>query len=369
MHQIILMKSIPFMLMAALVVNTAVAQVSITTSDLPVPGDTLRYSIVDPTSFNADLYATGANTRWNFTGLVVTQQGLDQYKFALQVNPLYGASLPLGAYGYKVADTFGSGLGGLPLPIQLPVTITEVYNFYAQKTNPAIFSIEGFAAKINGIGLPAAYRDADEMYYLPLNYGNYDSSDFYLKIQLPTLGGLVQAGTRKTWVDGWGTITTPYFTTPVDCIRLRSMLDEIDTVEFSPLPPIGLPRMTIEYKWLVPGDHYPALWVTTMVVAGMETITSVRYRDSYIPTGVQEYNAGKKIVTLSVYPNPASDVVSFELPGGRAHYTIEMFDIIGKLVKTEQDNYQVSIDQFPSGTYLARVTFEDGVGYASFVKQ
>lgn len=48
--------------------NAAMAQITITASDMPVAGDTLRYSLMaDATSI--DLSQAGANVDWDFSWL------------------------------------------------------------------------------------------------------------------------------------------------------------------------------------------------------------------------------------------------------------------------------------------------------------
>lgn len=354
-------KLIPLIMLAF--TTTAQAQITITVTDMPVVGDTLRYSTTIPLGFNINLNDTGANKVWNFDTMTPVAQRVDAYKTALQVNPLYAVTISPNAYGYKVADTFGAA------GMQLPISITDVYTFFSKKTNPARYVAEGFGAKVSGVGVPANYSDEDEWYYLPLAYGNDNTSDYFLNIQLPSVGSIKQDGTRKTTVDAWGTIKTPFFTTAVNCIRVRSEINEIDSVQFSPLPAFGLPRNSVDYKWLVQGEHYPALWITTTVVAGNETISNVRYRDSYRPLSIQEQGAGNTISKLEVYPNPANDYVQIAIPTGRELYTVEVFDIQGKLMAHQQSTNRINTATYAAGNYMVRVTFEDGTAYAPFVKQ
>lgn len=359
-------KFLPLLLLA--LANIADAQVTITVADLPVAGDTLRYSEMDPFALSINLADIGTNKTWDFSAVLWSNtQGVDEYKTVMQVNPIYAAVLSASAYGYKVADTFGAGQGGIPLPIPLPVNITDVYTFYGKKSSPNRFVAEGFAASVSGTGIPAAYNDEDELYFLPLAYGNYDSSGYRLRIQIPTLGTMVQDGYRKTWVDGWGTIKTPYFTTPVNCIRIRTEINEIDSIQVAPLPAVGIPRIAVDYKWLVPGEHYPALWVSTTVTAGQETPTAVRYRDGYKPASIQKTKQAV-IAKAEAYPNPATDHVFFSIPAQAQQYVIEVFDMQGKLVAVQQNNNRVPVSGLAPGNYITRITAGSYNGYASFEK-
>lgn len=352
-------------LLSFLLIGTAFfanAQVSITANDMPVNGDTLRYSTTLAVGFNINLNDTGANKVWNFDTLTSMLQRVDEYKSALQVSIAYGIISPI-AYGYKVADTLG--LGGTPLPI----TVTEVYTFFSKKNSPSRFVAEGFGARISGTPVPAVYSNEDEWYYFPLNYGNNDTSDFYLKVQVPSVGSLVQEGDRYTNVDAWGTIKTPFFTTPQNCIRVRTEVVAVDSVQVSPLPAIGIPRRTVDYKWLVPGEHYPALWITTTITGSTETITAVRYRDSYRPSSIQDAAKGNTISRLDIYPNPATDDTKISIPGNISEYTVEVYDMQGRVLIRVQNTDVINIAELVPGNYLVRLSYENGVGYAPMVKQ
>lgn len=346
-------------------IGNAHAQVTITANDMPVNGDTLRYSTTIALGFNINLNDTGANKVWNFDTLTPMLQRVDEYKSVLQVNPVYALVITSPtAYGYKVADTLG--LGSSPLP----VTVTEVYTFFNKKNNPSPrFVAEGFGARISGTPVPAIYSNEDEWYFFPLDYGNDDTSDFHLKVQVPSVGSLVQSGDRFTKTDAWGTIKTPFFTTPQNCIRVRSEVVAVDSVQISPLPAIGIPRRTVDYKWLIPGEHYPALWITTTVTGSTETITAVRYRDSYRPSSIQDAGTGKAVSRLEVYPNPATNQLRLNIPATEPQYIVEVFDLTGRIVISTQDSNVVDVTSLAAGNYLVRVSFDNGVAYAPFAKQ
>ncbi len=354
------MKKLYMLLAAALITTATQAQITITASDMPVNGDTLRYSLSATTTSSVNLNDTGANKTWAYTFTPIAQR-VDEYKTATKVNITYGLTISPTAYGYKVADTFA------PPGMSLPINITEVYNFFNKKSGPSRFVTEAFAAKISGVPIPANYSDEDEVYFFPLAYGNEDSSDFFLNVAIPTVGSIKLDGYRKTKVDGWGTITTPYYTTPQNCIRVRSEIVEVDSFQVSSLPAIGIPRRTREYKWLINGEHYPALWITTTVVANIETITAVRYRDKYRSLSVADRSAA--VSSLSIYPNPATDAVYITIPKGEVQYVVEVFDMQGKRVATQYNSSVINTGDLPAGNYIIRASFDDGIATAQFVKE
>jgi hypothetical protein len=215
----------------------------------------------------------------------------------------------------------------------------------------------------------ATYTYPDAWYLFPLNYNDIDSTPFELNFGLASMGGIKQKGYRKTRVDGWGTITTPYITTPKGCIRVRSEIVEVDSISLDSMS-FGIPRTTVEYKWLVNGEHYPALWITALSLGGMEIVTTVRYRDYYR----KEFNTKVKNLTadkddIFVYPNPCPEGwVRFEMPNTWQDYTIELFDVQGKSVATYRNKRQLDLTLLPSGNYIARVTSAGSMAYIKITR-
>ncbi len=345
------------LILASVYCTNANAQIQIVSSDMPVVGDTLRSSITAGAS-GIVLANTGAGYTWDYSSLVPVAQSVANYRTALSVNPLFGI-ISLTAYGYKVADSFPS------LGVSLPVTIKDLYTFFNIKSSPSRFVAEGFAATISGIPTPAAYADEDEVYKFPLQYGvTNDSTSFDLNFNLATVGSIRQKGHRKTTVDGWGTIKTPFFTTAVNCIRVRSEIREVDSVKVGPLPAVGVPRNSVEYKWLATGEHYPILWVTATITGSTETISTVRYRDMYRP-GLLNVTETPAISILKVYPNPAtSGYLTIDVPANWQSFIVEVYDMQGKSVAQYQNTKRIDVSNIAKGNYIAVINHKAGRAYA-----
>lgn len=340
------------------------AQITISSADMPVSGDTLRYSFASPTATTISPGDSGTSMSWNYT-LAPIRQAIDTYKSAFSVNPLYVITIGTSAYGYKVADSLPISFPGLP-------SIEQVYTFFETKTGPSRFQAQAFAANIAGIPTPINYSQPDVWYFFPLAYGNNDSANYKLNITLPGFGGLKQVGYRKSRVDGWGTITTPYYTTPVACIRVRSEIHEIDSVQFSTFPAIGFPRNSVEYKWLVSGGHYPALWVTsTLGPGGTETVNTIRYRDNAMPvtdTASDVPVVTNSIIEINAVPNPAANgMLTLQVPADWHNCYVELFDLNSKPVATF-GTCDINISSLPAGIYIGRVTSGSNVGYVHIVR-
>lgn len=359
------MKKVYSSIFSILLASVASAQIQITATDMPVIGDTLRSSAANPTSAGITLSNTGANYTWDFSTLVPVSQTVANYQLAATVNIAFAAVISPTAYGYKVADSFPTPAG---LPISLPVSIKNMYTFYNKKSSPSRFVAEGFGASISGIPTPAAYQDEDEIYKFPLDHGvTNDSTTFDLKFSLASLGSIRQKGYRKTTVDGWGTIKTPFITTAVNCIRVRSEISEIDSFTISPLPTIAIPRNTVEYKWLATGEHYPVLLVTANITGSTETITGVRYRDQYRP-GLLNVEQTPVLQVLKAYPNPANGTINIDVPATWQNYTVAIYDMQGRVVANYNNTSKLDVSKLSKGNYLAVLQHENERAAAAIIK-
>ena len=329
------------------------AQITINVADMPALNDRLSYSSAMP-SAGLNLSNTGANIAWDYSTLVPVSQGIDTYKTASAAGY---SGIGAGAYGYLV-DT-GLSFSGAP------VTLNDVYTFFSVKTTPSRFVAEGFGGKVNRVlNVSAPYSDEDEWYFLPLTFGKYDSSSFKLNASVLGLGTLKMQGSRKTTVDGWGTIVTPHFTTPTQVLRVRSEVDEIDTITYLAMN-FPVPRHFVDYKWLAAGEHYPALWVTTTIVGSTETPTRVRYRDNQRSLGVAHT---PQVTALTVFPNPAVTEINVSVPAAWTAYRLHIYDVAGKRLAEAANTTKVNVAALPSGRYTIIAECAGSFAAAQFVK-
>lgn len=319
-----------FMILSACISLSVIAQPSITSSSMPKAGDTLRYSTASPISLPANFETGGANMSWDFSKMTPLTQTLNNY-YSANKTP-YGFYF-FGQIGQKTADTIGAG----------PITLTNVYSFYTNSTK--VFKAEGIGYKYSGFPLASMYKDDDEIYQFPLNYGDVDTSTFNFKFSIPgDLFALVQNGKRVNNADGWGTIKTP-FGEYKDVLRLKTIVDQIDTVisQFGKFP---IPRKTLIYRWLSTSERIPVMEIQGTIVAqtGKFTPTQVRYRDGFIgklsATSVE-------VLALKLYPNPGNGVVV--IAGLNPGENWVMRDVLGKEIAVDR----VGDAGFDSGSLLA----------------
>jgi hypothetical protein len=118
---------------------------------------------------------------------------------------------------------------------------------------------------------------------------------------------------------------------------------------------------TFTFKWTATS----AADTTTFYVVGNAANNSNNpagdyiYSTSQVVTRVIDPSENTSIfnklsVQTKVYPNPASDIISIELPENTPDYVIHIFNAAGQLVTTELFNV-IKITEYPKGIYLISV--------------
>lgn len=328
------------------------AQITITSADMPVSGDTLRYCNANPNSGSYDFTLTSANHTWDFSNLNCTSQGVAAYKNASSTPYSFYPAF-FGKYGTKIADTLGFGT----------FKFTNIWDFYGKTST--VFKAEGYGLTYSGVPLAATYSDDDEIYQFPLQYNDRDSSTFGLSMSIPGLGTYIRKGYRINLVDGWGTITTPYGTFP--CLRVKSTISEIDSLLITtPIPlNLGFPINTTEYKWLANEQHFPILEVRGNTGTLGFTPTQVRYRYTPPASSIQENLFSSTAQMLNLYPNPSTQEIHIQNFSYTGKMTVSMSDVSGKqLLQSQvwnaQEAEQVLNEKtisLPQGTYFIELNY------------
>ena len=304
-------KTFPFILLLSLTASVY-SQITITKNDMPVAGDTARYS-TSATRLNFD--TTGAGILWDYSTLVANGQGVDSFRAAFTISPIYNLFFGLQSFGQKALQNLNFGV----------VSLTNIYYFY--KTSTTKFEINGIGAQANGVPLPSNYTTTDKIYQFPLTYGRVDTSDFDVTITVPSFATIRQMGKRYNTVDGWGTIITPFDS--FASIRLISKVEEIDSITVTAFGNItfATPRNTTTYKWLANGEHIPVFEVSgNTPQTGAFIPTTEKYRDSirFIPpqfteradftaSRLQCTTADTVTITARNRPNPMGCIYSYTI--------------------------------------------------------
>lgn len=131
---------------------------------------------------------------------------------------------------------------------------------------------------------------------------------------------------------------------------------------FPLLAAIELPNNAMEGVWTIETQYY-----------GADTL-SVEFNVQTSFASVDENELGE----LSIYPNPAVDEISIELPANSTHRNgleLEIFGSDGKLILRHdisylaRSNLSIQTVDFASGLYQVRLFSVDGVWTGSFVKK
>jgi hypothetical protein len=257
------------------------AQITVTSADMANVNDTVRFS-TSATDVSAMLNDTGANRTWNFSNLVPNFQDVVSFKNALSANILY-SSFSSSSYGTQDPD----------ISFTL-ASATNVYSFYTKST--ASYVADGRAFTVSGLPGLQTYTGKDVIYKFPLAYGNRDTNSYTTNSVSLLVANLTSSGKRTNVVDGWGTLTTPYGT--YNCIRIKSIVQETDTVQITTPVNFSLPvaHNKTEYKWFTNGKKIPILEVD--VTTGTGAATTIKYRDSVRANafnGLANFKANKTV--------------------------------------------------------------------------
>jgi hypothetical protein len=310
---------------------TVKSQVTITATDMPKPGDTLRTSVTAILE-GIDYQATGENFTWDFTGLTVMYQRIDTFVSVASTPMIYQAvfnnQFIFPDYKATVAKKIQE-FGLIP-----NMQITDSYQFFKESTGD--YREVGAGVTIAGAALPIMYQQIDTLYRFPLQYGNSDSAHSSFNIDVPDLGYVGFIKKRVNHADGWGTLITPYG--EYQALRVKTEMEEYDTIFIDSLN-TGFPlnRVYTEYKWFANGFCLPLLQVNEealMVTAAY--VDSVR--TNFVGVGEQQ---SQDEFNFNVFPNPASEYISisYELLNP-SRVDIAIYSIYGKEVKKVMNSIQ-----------------------------
>jgi hypothetical protein len=363
------MKKLITILLIASFSGSATAQITITNADMPNTGDTLRVSeasVLTP----VDLSLTGANFTWDFSGLLPVAQDIDTFVSVGSTPTLLAIYFVNLSINTNRANIAALGTNN-PLAAQLPVS--DVYSFFYE--NSSLFQQVGFGATIGGTGVPLGYGNKDIIYNFPLNFNDQDSSNSDYSLSVP--GTVYAEGNQKrvNFVDGWGSLTTPYGT--FNALRMKSTLTGQDSVYLdSTATGFSTARPLIrEYKWLANGERIPVLQINTAEVFGVEAISSIRYRDSLrVNVGLPPVSALQTNPVLFPNPNSGENVFAMINLVKPAAVKIDICAVDGHLVNSSVIQLSAGVQniairssdlQLDAGVYMVRFLLE---GEAKTVK-
>ncbi len=285
---------------------------------------------------------TGADHIWDFSTLTAITHDTSKWVNVTDTDPLY-FFLWLNA---DIAQQTGSDI------VNDLITIEDVFNFY--KRDDDQFSLTGIAGTISGIPLPIGYDDEEIILSFPAAYGDITTSETGFDIEIPGVASWKEQRLRTNEVDGWGTITTPGGTFEV--LRLRSEINVIDTFIYDVVT-LPVEYTSIEYRWIAKENGIPVLQINAIETLGTETTTQVFYKEGDINTGIN-YTASEA-ASLSIVKNPVEDNLVVEINNTADNFTIEIYDINGNIMFSEEEyylsgknNFTINISNLTNGLYF-----------------
>ncbi len=346
--------------------------VTVTAADMPVSGNNFEYNYASPNKqFNAN--QTGDNYVWDFTNLQSNSVSTDSFVTVLQTPLVYNLAfnLPFDPERATVANNLAPlpSFGGIPLPF--PVTFSDENSFF--RTESGVFKQVGFAfaANFNGtnIPLPVKFTDVDEIYSLPLAFGQTPpATQSRYEFQIPGLMTYIENSTRTNVVDGQGVLKLPNGN--FDVLRIRSEIAiqdsaYLDTLGFwLPVPP----RTVIEYKWVSATHGWPVLQITgqqTTFPFNQYQTNGVKYL-KLVPTEVEENTAN--FGAIKIYPIPAGNEIFVD---GQGIEEVWITSLDGKVIFNDKvtaanaAHYTISlINNPPAGMYI--ISIKNAKNYQSF---
>jgi aminopeptidase YwaD len=69
--------------------------------------------------------------------------------------------------------------------------------------------------------------------------------------------------------------------------------------------------------------------------------------------------ATNSLESVQIYPNPAKDVLNIELPKDIKHFSLEITDLIGRLVLNKENETKINVSDLANGAYLCTIKAND----------
>jgi len=335
------------------------AQITVSESDMPDSGDTIRISQGNM-PMPVSTFHTATDTTWDFSQLTAANQKVIEFEDISQLPLTYQSVFNNPFNPDKQAD-FGIQEGD---SISFAnITFSDPYTFF-QKTNSHYGKI-GYGVTFNGVAIPGDYDSLEVLYEFPLSYGDTSSSHSVSNQDMPSIGFVEREVFRENEVDGWGKLITPYG--QFDVIRVRSEVTQRDSINLDSFP--SFPAITsqrTEIKWIGKNHGIPLLKITLQngIPLRAEYIDSVRNINTAV-TEVEEKPS-------TVYPNP---VTTNAVIKWKADFEeLKVYNVMGQLVFRLgiKNRDQITINEkvlSESGIYFLELSGEGIISRQKIIKK
>jgi hypothetical protein len=310
------------------------------------------------TDFSIDYASTGADHSWDFSSLTENSQ---TFEFAYDISN--GGQIINFQFGSFAAPeyqaTYYQPYGGLPIDQIgnfLPVNIESVNRMV--KVDSSQVTFPGYSLEIDGNQIGFKSDTIEKGYDLILQYGDTDSSRAYTNFDLNPFADaqLIQYRQRKSEVDGFGNLITPYGN--YDALRIHHAITEQDSlriVVFGSNQWIPINRTINHYEWWDKNSNRPVLRVSTQEIGGNENPTDITYFNNTV------LQTAKEDFVFSIYPNPVHQKLIIKSDTEIKHLTL--YDMAGKKVYANSPSSMkviVDVSDLRKGSYTIRIQTKKG---------
>lgn len=341
------------LIVSALILSSwvAKAQITITMADIASPITVIQQAT--DTMPTIVIGAPGISQTWNFTAL--NTHSTDTLNFISPTWAPQAAQFP----GSNLAVEFaGQGAYAYASNTSSSMTVmgsSQVMDFGA---GPSDLIPKNTPAEIL-TNYPATY--------LTNFTNNYTTNLKYFFGVDPGFGFVIDTIRQKTMVtkysnvDAWGAVSTPLFSN-VPCIRYAETKNTKDSVwaYITALGGWNFIQETIDsskqFSWWGNGIGFPLVDASTNWAA--DTVWQVQWLKATPAAGINDFTAK---TSVSVYPNPAQNEITFDISSAEA-IAVDVCDITGRVI----DSYslsgnvlKVNTETFTNGVYVYSLVGKD----------
>ncbi|MFM9985141.1 MAG: T9SS type A sorting domain-containing protein [Flavobacteriales bacterium] len=191
----------------------------------------------------------------------------------------------------------------------------------------------------------AFYDDPQDFLRFPFTYGDSYADPYHSNF---TSGvDFERTGTMTVEADAWGTLILPWGTVQ-NAVRIHATEEAIDESDV-----LDLTYFTDYYTWYAPGFHGSVLSYSAQSVDGGDP------SEMYIYSAEVQIDVAETATkpALSIYPNPAREMVNFKVAGDVEF--LEITDAQGRLVEqisVVTSAFTLDLSHLPAGIYLVAIT-------------
>jgi hypothetical protein len=297
-------------------------------------------------SSTIDQSPTGANATWGFGTLTSTGTNIDTF-----------------------AAPTAAQLAGFPGTTQV-LTVTDD----AMNTNDAFFKVVGSDLSLTGANNPQFSLDynTDNAFIgtYPLTFGTGPTVD-NIAGQITAQGQTANyTGTVTSEVDGYGSLSFNV----VGQVAFSGNVTRVKTVQSISFTIINIfpgNASITTYNYYDDSDGTLLFRTSegTVVVPGLAISESFSSAEAATKNTLSVDDNQLLTNTLTIYPNPAQDVLYIEFSNSQSITSVQVMDMNGRMVLTNNGTKNIDITALQAGFYVVAVATEKGTVIQKFIKK